>query len=102
MCGGEFFHIRCCAHILNLIVQEGLKVTSDVLFIKYVKGSEARMRNFDECVQTFSPHTSVHLHLDVPTRWNSTFFMLDSTLKYKHALSDLTLNDRNYMYCPSN
>ena len=28
---GEFFHIRFSTHILNLIVQDGLKVASDAL-----------------------------------------------------------------------
>ena len=26
LCDGEFLHVRCCAHVLNLIVQDGLKV----------------------------------------------------------------------------
>jgi hypothetical protein len=39
---GEFFHLRCCAHILNLIIQDGLKEIDGALqkardCVKYVK-----------------------------------------------------------------
>nr|GLL33406.1 zinc finger BED domain-containing protein RICESLEEPER 2-like [Ipomoea trifida] len=55
LCDGEFFHIRCSAHILNLIVQEGLKVVTSALHkiresVKYVKGSEGRMKKFEEYI----------------------------------------------------
>jgi len=31
VCDGDFLHVRCCAHIVNLIVQEGLKALDDSL-----------------------------------------------------------------------
>ena len=46
--------MRCGAHILNLIVQEGLKVIDDSMIkiretMEYLKGSKSRMCRFDEC-----------------------------------------------------
>ena len=107
LCHGEFFHIRCCAHILNLIVQEGLKVASIATerireSIKYVKSSEARMMSFEECVKKTNSSTNAYLVLDVATRWNSTYLMLGSALKHKRAFSMLALNDKHYKCCPSN
>ncbi|KAK4284122.1 hypothetical protein QN277_000994 [Acacia crassicarpa] len=56
VCNGEFLHVRCCAHILNLIVQEGLKVTNSALnkmreSIRYVNTFEAMMNLLKQCVQ---------------------------------------------------
>ena len=81
---GEFFHLRCPAHILNLIIQYGLKVASDALHkirqgVHYVRASESRKKQFFECVeQVGGIDTSIGLRFDYVTRWNSTYTMLES------------------------
>jgi hypothetical protein len=44
MCHHDFVHMRCCAHVLNLIVNEGTIIAHDSIervrnMVKYVKGS---------------------------------------------------------------
>ncbi|OMO85397.1 putative Zinc finger, BED-type [Corchorus capsularis] len=103
---GEFFHIRCCAHILNLIVQDGLKEVDKAIIkvresIKYVKGSQGRKQKFLECVNLVSLNSKKGLRQDVPTRWNSTFLMLQGAIYFRKAFSHLEINDSNYRHCPS-
>ena len=68
-----FFHVRCGANILNLIVQEGLKVIDDSVIkiqetMKYLKGLESRTCGFDECAKIIGMKRTKVLHLDVCTR----------------------------------
>lgn len=103
---GSLFHIRCCAHILNLIVQEGLKDVDLVVekireSVKYVRGSQSRKEKFLECVKSLSLGSRQGLRQDVPTRWNSTFLMLKSAIYYKTAFEHLGMSDSNYTNCPS-
>jgi hypothetical protein len=44
-CEGEFLYLHCCAYILNLIVQDGLKEIDNAIekvrdSVKYVRGSQ--------------------------------------------------------------
>lgn len=100
---GKFFHIRCCAHILNLIVQDGLKHIDDSVgkireSIKYVRGSQGRKQKFLDCAAQVSLECKRGLRQDVPTRWNSTFLMIDSALYYQRAFLHLQLSDSNYKH----
>jgi len=48
-----------------------------------------------------SVDTKVGLCLDVPTRWNSTFVMLQSALAYQRVFNTLAFKDANYVACPT-
>ncbi|XP_050378393.1 zinc finger BED domain-containing protein RICESLEEPER 2-like [Argentina anserina] len=104
---GKFFHVRCCAHILNLIVQDGLKAIDDSVVkvrdcLKYIKGSMARKHRFIECIAQVGMRGSKRaLRQDLPTRWNSTYIMLDSAIHYRRALINFALIDSDFKCCPS-
>ncbi|XP_057760635.1 zinc finger BED domain-containing protein RICESLEEPER 3-like [Arachis stenosperma] len=105
LCNGDFFHVRCYAHILNLIVQDGLKVASSTFHniresIKYVRASEARAIQFRDVLKSLEI-SDIRVNLDMPTRWNSTFLMLESALRCERDFVRLSLKDNNFRDCPS-
>ncbi|CAH1450987.1 unnamed protein product [Lactuca virosa] len=106
LCDGDYFHVRCCARILNLIVQDGLKELDEAVkkvreCVKYCKGSQNRKNAFLRVVQHVGLNSSRGLRQDVSTRWNSTFLMLDNALFYKKALLQMEKTDANFVHCPS-
>ncbi|KAL1298651.1 hypothetical protein AAHE18_18G047100 [Arachis hypogaea] len=108
LCGGEFFHVRCSAHILNLIVQDGMKICGDAVHkirdsIKYLRKSESRMVKFKECFEDIEGlEYTTALCLDVPTRWNSLYAMLASAIPYKKAFEMYKVKEAGFReYCPS-
>ena len=86
--GNEFMHMRCCAYILNLIVREGLKeidasIAKVLEAMRYVKSSPNRNQNFRSFIERLGMESKSLLCLDLPTRWNLTYLMLEIAEKFE-------------------
>ena len=99
---GDYLHMRCCAHILNLVVTEGLKESDESIVkvrnaVRYVRSSPSRLKIFNVCAQKEKIESKRGLCLDVSTRWNSTYLMLDSAQKYQKAFERLEDDDEHFL-----
>ncbi|XP_028754428.1 zinc finger BED domain-containing protein RICESLEEPER 2-like [Neltuma alba] len=98
---GEFLHLRCCAHILNLIVSDGVKEMHKCIeairnAIKYVRSSLARFRKFKDLVEKMKIDSKSLLSMDCLTRWNSTYMMLENAIKFSSVFERMAKEDRDY------
>ncbi|PON47521.1 Ribonuclease H-like domain containing protein [Parasponia andersonii] len=85
---GEFMHLRYCAHIIKLIVSRGLKDLNQSIsvirnVVRYVWSSPARLVKFKACVEKEKIDYKALLVLDVPTRRNFTYMMLEVAIKLR-------------------
>ena len=97
----KLFHIRCCAHILNLIVKDGLKQVDRTLEkirdIAYnINCSQSKHELFFDCCKIANMKRK-NISLDIPTRWNSTYKLLQNITKYKKVvqLYEMQLSKNN-------
>ena len=77
----DFQHVYCAAHVLNLAVSDGMKVIVNSItklrtFASYIHKSQPL---FEELKKIFELKGKPFLmpDLDVPTRWNSTYTMIE-------------------------
>ncbi|KAK9733655.1 hypothetical protein RND81_04G082100 [Saponaria officinalis] len=78
MLNGEFLHMRC-------------KKIRDC--VSFWTATPKRIEMFENKVRSVKHEFTRRLALDCKTRWNSTFFMLQSVLPYKNIFSSLKLQN---------
>uniref|UniRef100_A0A8I6XGF7 hAT-like transposase RNase-H fold domain-containing protein n=1 Tax=Hordeum vulgare subsp. vulgare TaxID=112509 RepID=A0A8I6XGF7_HORVV len=97
----RYLHMRCVAHIVNLVVQDGLKIMCHPVnrirnAIKFVRASPTRLGVLKKCVQRSKVASKGLINIDVSTRWNSTFVMLNTAEKFERAFEQYALHDPNH------
>ncbi|KAL3370645.1 hypothetical protein AABB24_007614 [Solanum stoloniferum] len=94
------FHVRCAAHILNLVVSDGVKLfenscdkVDNACFYIFHMNSSSRINQFKElCNACKLPFRKVPKH--VKTRWNSFYEMLEVAYTYKEPIT-MQFNSHN-------
>ena len=106
MLGGKLLHMRCCAHILNLIVKDGLAVLGDGIervrdSVGFWSATPKRHEKFEKTCRLMNIEYSKRLCLDCKTRWNSTYIMLSIAVLYRDVFYRLSLREKLFNCCPT-
>ncbi|XP_023731712.3 putative AC transposase [Lactuca sativa] len=98
---GKHFHVRCMAHIINLIVRDGMnkndesvKCLQDV--VRYIRKSTQRIALFKKCMKAVGVESTKFLCNDCPTRWNSTYDLLKIAVDLEKAFYEYEMEDRSF------
>ena len=102
---GKVFHMRCAAHILNLVVKEGLDVIRVEIekihdSVAFWSATPSIVEKFEDATRQLRIPCNKKLCLDCGTRWNSTYFMLSIVIAYKDVFSRLKQREKLYTIVP--
>ena len=107
LCGkGKLLHHRCAAHVINLVCKAGFEIINSIVHkvregVKYIEGSTSRKQKFEEIIQQLGIRYKKRPKIDISTRWNSTYLMLEDCLELKRAFESLARQEPEYTYAPS-
>ncbi|KAJ0079142.1 hypothetical protein Patl1_24633 [Pistacia atlantica] len=104
--GGRFFHLQCCAQILDLIMKDGMEVIEkDVEKIRdsisFLISTPERVENFENTAHRLNVAYTKKLLLDSRSMWNSTYLMLSTALEYKDVFIHLKMCDEQFECLPT-
>ena len=83
----EIFHVRCVCYIINLIVQDGLKLLQTIWSTILFLDSSNKLQEFYTLCQSVGLKKRKFCH-GIGHHWNSTYLMLKSCVGYHNILSD--------------
>ena len=106
MLEGKLLHMCCAAHILNLIVKDGLEVIQPAIAkvresVAFWTATPKRVEKFEEIAKYVKVPIEHKLGLDCKTRWNSTYKMLSIALPYVAVFNRATRVEKLYDCAPS-
>ncbi|XP_047962058.1 zinc finger BED domain-containing protein RICESLEEPER 2-like [Salvia hispanica] len=88
---GKYLHVRCVANIINSVVSEGLaEIDMSVRrvreAVKWITAYRSRSDQFKDLAKLYGVDTERDLRVDIPTKWSSTYLMLEAALPYEPVM----------------
>jgi hypothetical protein len=99
MLNGRLMHMCCAAHIINLIVKDGMSVMDQGIervhdSVGFLCATPKRHECFERTTTQMNIKYDKRIALDCKTRWNSTYLMLNTALEYQLVFDRLASKEK--------